>query len=249
MSAAAHPVPERRGRLYGVGVGPGDPELITLKVHRLLTTAPVICLPKRNLKDDGYAATIVKPFLQPDRQELLSLEFPMTRDWERLKPYWDRNTAEIWSRLEQGLDCVFITEGDPFMYSTFIYMYEYMRQQHPEVEIEVVPGVSSFLAAAARFGMPLANKYDRIAIIPDVADAADARKVLEQFDTVVFLKINSVFNEVYEALESLNLVDCARYVKKVSAPGLEEVVEDIRALRGQRLEYLSLLIVRKPHEQ
>lgn len=237
----------KRGRLYGVGVGPGDPELMTLKVHRLLTTSPVICIPKRNLTDDGYAAAIVRPYLRPEQQELLDLEFPMTRDWDRLKPYWDRNTALIWERLEKGLDCVFITEGDPFLYSTFIYMYEYMMEQHPEVAIEVVPGVSSFLAAAARFGMPLANKYERIAIIPDVNDVDDARRILEQYDTVVFLKINSVFEEVYQALESLNLVDNARFVKKVSAPGLEEVVVDIRTLRGRKLEYLSLLIVRKGH--
>lgn len=245
MSAA--PEPARRGRLYGVGVGPGDPELITLKVHRLLTTAPVVCVPKRNLKDDGYAAGIVRQFLRPAEQEILYLEFPMTRDWERLKPYWDANTAAIWERLERGLDCVFITEGDPFMYSTFIYMYEYMRAQHPDVEIEVVPGVSSFLAAAARVGMPLANQLERIAIIPDVESVEDARRVLEQFDTVVFLKVNSVFDQVYEALEGLGLVEKARYVKKVTAPGLEEVVADIRSLRGQKLEYLSLLLVRKGH--
>lgn len=238
----------RRGRLIGVGVGPGDPELMTLKVHRLITNAPVVCIPKRNLKDDGYAAAIVQQYLRPDQQEVLPLEFPMTRDWERLKPYWDHNTEQIWDRLQKGLDCVFITEGDPFVYSTFIYMYEYMRKQHPDVEIEVVPGVSSFLAAAARFGMPLANQYERIAIIPDVADAADARRILEQFETVVFLKVNSIFEEIFTALEELNLVDRARFVRKVSAPGLEEVVEDIRTLRGKKLEYLSLMIVRRSHE-
>jgi precorrin-2/cobalt-factor-2 C20-methyltransferase len=239
----------KRGRLYGVGVGPGDPELMTLKTHRLITTSPVVCVPKRNLKDDGYAAAIVKPYLRPEQQEVLDLEFPMTRDWDRLKPYWDQNTQAIWERLEQGLDCVFITEGDPFLYSTFIYMFNYMRELHPEVDIEVVPGVSSFLAAAARFGMPLANQYERIAIIPDVNTADEARAVLEQFDTVVFLKINSTFDMVYEALESLNLVDKARYVKKVSAPGLEEVVTDIRTLRGEKLEYLSLMIVSKNYER
>ena len=235
----------RRGRLYGVGVGPGDPELMTLKVHRLITTSPVVCVPKRNLKDDGYAAAIVRPYLRPEAQEILNLEFPMTRDWERLKPYWDQNTQAIWERLEQGHDCVFITEGDPFMYSTFIYMFNYMRKLHPDVEIEVVPGVSSFLAAAACFGIPLANQNERIAIIPDVNTVAEAREVLEKFDTVVFLKINAIFDMVYEALDSLNLVDKARYVKKVSAPGLEEVVTDIRTLQGQKLEYLSLLLVSK----
>jgi len=247
MMESVQPQQIRRGRLFGIGVGPGDPELITLKAHRLLTTCPVVCVPKRNLKDDGYAAAIVHRFIRRDEQEILSLEFPMTRDWEVLKPYWDRNTAEIWDRLERGLDCVFITEGDPFMYSTFIYMYEYMRHLHPDVTIEVVPGVSSFLAAAARFGMPLGNKYERIAIIPDVESADDVRKVLEQFDTVVFLKVNSIFEEIYQALESMGLVDKARFVKKVSAPGVEEVVTDIRTLRGQKIEYLSLLIVRKSH--
>lgn len=238
---------QRLGRLYGVGVGPGDPELITLKVHRLLTTSPVICVPRRNLKDDGYAEAIVRQHYRPEAQEILYLQFPMSRDWERLKPFWDRNTATIWERLQQGLDCVFITEGDPFVYSTFIYMFDYMRQQHPEVEIEVVPGISSFLAAAARVGMPLGNQYERIAIIPDVESAEEARQILQQFETVVFLKVNSIFEQVYEALESLDLVDHARYVKKVSAPGLEEVVADIRTLRGQKLEYLSLLMVRNSH--
>jgi len=235
----------RRGTLFGVGVGPGDPELLTMKAHRLVTTSPVICVPKRNLKDDGFAAGIVRRYLRPGQQEVLDLEFPMTRDWSRLKPYWDRNAAAIWERLERGLDCVFITEGDPFLYSTFIYLYDYMRHQHPDLEVEVVPGVSSFLAAAARVGMPLANQYERIAIIPDVGSAAEARALLEQFDTVVFLKVNGYFEHVYQALEDLGRVGEARFVKKVSAPGQEEVVADVRLLRGQKLEYLSLLLVGK----
>lgn len=233
------------GTLYGIGVGPGDPELLTLKAHRLLTGAPVVCLPKRSLADDGYAAAIVKGFLRPDQQEVLSLEFPMIRDWERLRPYWDKNVAQIFERISQGKDCVFITEGDPFMYSTFIYMHDYMRQLHPAVQVEVVPGVTSFLAAAAVTHTPVANKLERIAIIPDVTDAADARRVLEQFDTVVFMKVNSVFDFVLQALEETGLTDKAVFVKKVSAPGLEEVVRDVRTLQGKKLEYLSLLLVRK----
>lgn len=231
------------GKLYGVGVGPGDPELLTLKAHRLLTQTPVICLPKRNLRDDGYAAGIVRHLLDETRQEILPLEFPMTRDWTRLRPYWEANTAAIYERVAAGRDCVFITEGDPFLYSTWIYMYSYFRRRHPEVEIEVIPGVSSFLAAAARVGQPLGNQEERIAIIPRVEDEADVERILDQFETVVFLKINSDFKRVFPVLARRGLLDRAVWVKKVGDTANEEVVTDISTLVDRRLEYLSLLLV------
>ena len=234
------------GRFYGIGVGPGDPELLTLKAERLLRQCAVVCTPKRNLRDDGYAAGIVRDLLRPAEQEELALEFPMNRDWERLKPYWERNAALIQERLTAGKDCAFVTEGDPFLYSTFIYLYQYLRRHHPEVPIEVVPGVTSFTAAAARAGLPLANQDERIAVLPTVKDTAEAVQILSQFDTVVFLKVNAVFDRVLAALEQLDLVDRAVWVHKATAPGAEEIVTDIRSLVGRgRLPYLSLLLVRK----
>lgn len=235
------------GRFYGVGVGPGDPELLTLRAHRILTQCRVVCTPTRRLSDQSYAWSIIREYLDPARQEILPLEFPMARDWQQLAPYWQRAAEESLERLQHGLDCVFVTEGDPFFYSTFIYVYEQIRRQEPEVAIEVVPGVSSFLAGAARLDMPLAVQDERIAVIPGVQSAADARQVLEAFDTVVFLKVSPVFDRVYEALESLGLIEKARVITKATAPGAEEMVTDIRTLRGRKLEYLSLLIVRKSH--
>ena len=234
------------GTFYGVGVGPGDPELLTLKAHRLLRSAPVICIPKRNLSDDGYALGIVSRYLDPGRQELLSLEFPMTRDPDRLRPYWDRNVAAIYERIRAGKDCVFITEGDPLLYSTFVNMFDLLRQRHPEVPVEVVPGVSSFLGAAARVQMPLGMGGERMAVVTDVGSEEDALRLLSEFDTVVFLKVNSTLPHVLPALRRAGLLGRAVWVHKATAPGAEEIVTDVEALpdRG-RLPYLSLLLVRR----
>lgn len=236
----------RRGRLYGVGVGPGDPELMTIKARRLIATCPVVCIPKRNLADEGYAARIVAPYLGSD-QEVLELEFPMSRDLDRLRAYWDRSAAVVWERLERGLDCVFVTEGDPLLYSTFVHLHDHMRQVHPALEVEVVPGVSSFLAAAARLGVSLADGSERIAVVSGVESAGAARELLERFDTVAFFKVSGYFELVRQALEELGRVEEAGLVTKATAPGQEEIITDIRTLRGGKPPYLSLLLVRSRH--
>ncbi|BDG61558.1 precorrin-2 C(20)-methyltransferase [Caldinitratiruptor microaerophilus] len=234
------------GTLYGVGVGPGDPELLTLKAHRLLRSAPVICIPKRNLSDDGYALRIVRPFIDPGRQELLELEFPMTRDPEKLAACWDRNATLIHGRVAAGKDCVFITEGDPLLYSTFLHVLDLIRERYPAVPIEVVPGVSSSLGAAARVQMPLGAGGERMALVTDLEGEEDARDLLQRFDSVVFFKVNSTLRHVLAALDRTGLTDRAVWVHKATAPGLEEVVTDVRTLpRRGRLPYLSLLLVRK----
>lgn len=232
------------GRLYGVGVGPGDPELLTLRAHRLLRESPVICVPKRGLSEDGYSWGIVKGFIDQARQEVVPLEFPMTRDFARLVGYWERAVEAIWQRIAQGKDCVFVTEGDPLVYSTFSYVYQTMRERHPEVEIEIVPGVSSVTAAAARAGVSLADGDDRIAILPATYEDETLRQAFQQFDTVVLMKVNRVMDRVVDILESLGLVDRAVFVSKGTSSE-EEVVRDIRTLRGKKLEYMSLVIVRK----
>lgn len=232
------------GRFYGVGVGPGDPELLTLKAHRILTTAAVVCAPKRNYSADGYAYNIIKGFVDPTKQELLELVFPMSKDRARLIPFWEENIAQIMERIREGKDCAFITEGDPFLYSTFIYMWEMMRERHPEVPVEVVPGVTSINACSCIADYPLANGDERIAVIPATYEVEKLRQVLREFDSVVLMKVNSVFEQVLHVLEEEGLVDAAVYVKKAGAPE-QEIVRDIRTLSGRKLEYLSLIMVHK----
>jgi precorrin-2/cobalt-factor-2 C20-methyltransferase len=233
------------GTFWGVGVGPGDPELLTLKAHRILTQSPVVCIPKQGFSTDGYSYNIVKGFLDGTKQELVELIFPMTKDIEKLRPYWDENLSAIMQRISTGKDCAFITEGDPLLYSTFTNIYQLLSHRHPEVPVRVVPGVTSISGVSAQAMVPLAHGNERIAIIPATYGDPRLRQVLEEFDSIALMKVNSVFDQALDLLEELGLVDCAVYIKKATA-GEEEVIRDIRSLRGKKLEYLSMLLVKKP---
>ncbi len=231
------------GILYGVGVGPGDPELLTLKALRVLQSVPTIYYPACAPGAKSYASKIIQQHVRPD-QALKGLLFPMEKDMERLRPIWEESATTMAGDLLAGRDVAFITEGDPFFYSTFVYMDRIMRQRYPQVTIEVIPAVASPMAAAARTGVPLAMADERLAVLPATYDDGFLLRALEDFDTVVLLKVNSVMPKVMTLLEKLGLLDRAVFVERCGAPD-ERVVTDLRQLDGERLNYLSLVIVKK----
>src|SRR5581483_5089065 len=154
-------------------------ELLTLKAHRILTEAPVVCIPKQGFSADGYSYNIVKQYLDPARQDLVELIFPMTKDLEKLRPYWDENLGIIMEHITKGEDCAFITEGDPLLYSTFTNIFQLLSRRHPEVPVRVVPGVTSISAVSAATLVPQAHGNERIAIIPATYGDQRLRQVLE----------------------------------------------------------------------
>lgn len=176
---------------------------------------------------------------------MLELIFPMSKNRARLIPYWEENLDHMMQRIRQGKDVAFITEGDPFLYSTFIYMWEMMRERYPDVPCEVIPGITSINACSCVADFPLANGDERIAVIPATYEPEKLRQVLRDFDSVVLMKVNSVFDQVLHILEEEGLADAAVYVKKAGAPE-QEIVRDIRTLSGRKLEYLSLILVHRP---
>ena len=230
-------------KIYAVGVGPGDPELLTRKAERILREVPVICAPTANPADSSYALSIVEPFLDRNRQEVIVQVFPMRKDQEGLAEFWEEAAAEVAERVRQGSDVAFITIGDPFLYSTFLYIYRIFRERYPDIPVEVVPGISSVSAAAIAAGIPLGLGSERIAIIP-AAFEEDLRRTLSEFDTVVLMKVSRVFDGIYALLQELGLERNGAFVSRVGSPD-EEVVFDLGSLVGRKLDYLSLLIVRK----
>jgi precorrin-2/cobalt-factor-2 C20-methyltransferase len=231
-------------RLYAVGVGPGDPELLTRKAERILRSVPVICAPAGAADAASYALAIVEPFLDRNRQEVLVQTFPMSKDEAELLPFWEAAAAEVAGRVRAGQDVAFITIGDPLLYSTFLYLYRIFRDKYPEVEIEIVPGITSVGAAAAAAGVPLGLAADRLAVLPATYEEAQLRRTLFEFDTVVLLKVSRVFDRIHALLAELGLEKSAVFVRRVGSAE-EEVVTDLASLVGKKLDYLSLLIVRR----
>lgn len=232
------------GKLYGVGVGPGDPELLTVKAQRVLSLVPVVCVPVKAFGERSFARSIVGELIDTEWQEVLELVFPMTKDAAAAEPHWQEAAKLIWKRLAEGKDCAFISEGDPLIYSTFIDIFRILVQLHPSLDIEIVPGISSVNAAAARSLTPLVDGDERLALLPATFEGEKLREVLRDFDTVVLFKIHSVLDRVLAVLEEVGLAGKAVCITRCT--GAEEVIErDIRRLRGKKLDYFSLLIVRK----
>ncbi|ADG05176.1 precorrin-2 C(20)-methyltransferase [Kyrpidia tusciae] len=239
---------DRLGKLFVLGVGPGDPEWLTLRAHRILREAPVVAYPQKMRSGDSYALSIVESLLPTPGPERLGLVFPMTRDPEKLRIQWEETVNRVWEKLSAGRDVAFITEGHPYLYSTAIHLVRLLRRIHPGVEVEVVPGVSSPGGAAARLDIPLADGDERVGIIPAVDDREAMRRALAEHDTVVFLKVAKVMDMMVGLLEELHLVDRAAVVTKCGTPD-EQVFWDIRELRGRELEYLTLMIVKKGEQR
>lgn len=231
------------GTLYGLGVGPGDPELITVKAFRMLKESPVIAYPKKRKGSKSYAHQIIDVYVNPNEKEMVGLVFPMTKDPVILEREWINTVEIVWEKLREGKDVAFVTEGDPLLYSTFIHMMKLMKEIHPEVIIRTVPGISSINGAASRLGLPLAEGDDHVAIIPARDDYQAMKKVLVENDCVVFIKVAKVMDLMLKVLRELDLLDKASVVTKVTSK--EEIIWDIRELDHAELEYLTLMVVRK----
>lgn len=231
------------GTLYGIGAGPGDPELLTVKAYRKLKESAVIAYPKKHKGSKSYAQKIIDVYFQPNEKEMLGLIFPMTKHKETLESKWNETVESVWEKLQQGKDVAFVTEGDPLLYSTFIHMMRVMEELHPEITIEVVPGISSVNGAAARLGIPLADGDEHLAVVPARDDYETMKKVIEDNDCVVFIKVAKVMNLLLRILKELDLLHKASVVTRVTSS--EEMIWKAEELEGVELEYLTLMVVRK----
>lgn len=232
------------GKMYGIGVGPGDPQLLTLRACDVLRQAPVVCVPRSTPGEMGYTWEIIRSHLDASRQEILHLHFPMTRDARELETSWGRAVDVAAERLAQGKDCAFVTEGDPLLYSTFVHVLRQLNRRYPQVEVQIVPGVSSILAAAATARVPLADGDDCVAVLPATGSQEMLELALSRFDTVVLIKVSRAVGRVLDILNKLHLEDKAVFISRASS-SREEVVGQVANLRGRDLEYMSLIIVRK----
>ena len=230
------------GILYGISVGPGDPDLITVKGVILLQSTQVIAFPSGKDDKPGVAQIIIQPWLS-QHQTLLPLNFPYVQDELTLDKAWHKAAESVWNYLSVGQDVAFACEGDVNFYGTFIYLSQKLLDLHPESLVKAVPGVISPLSAAASLGIPLAQRQQRLAILPALYILDQLEEYLRHADTLVLLKVSSVYSQVWQILKSYNLLKNSYIVERASQAE-EKVYRDLENSRNLKLSYFSLLIVR-----
>ena len=233
------------GKLIGASLGPGDPELITRRSWAVLQSGARWIYPVKKAEEASYALSIVERGGIPRPADAVELVFPMTRDPEILTKAWVRAAEQTVALLAEGRDLVFLVEGDASTFATFGHLARVARELAAEIEVETIPGVSSFAAAAATTGMPLAEEDETLAIIPAAYGTGVIDHMLDEFDTLILLKVKPLLDEVLELLERRDLLATSCFIEKVGSPD-ERVVRDLASLKGETVNYLSLLLVQNP---
>ena len=239
---------QKFGKLIGASLGPGDPELITRRSWAVLQSGARWIYPVKKAAEASYALSIVERGGLPVPADAVSLIFPMTRDAELLAKAWLRAAEQTVKLLAEGRDLVFLVEGDASTFATFGHLARIARELAPEIEVETIPGVSSFAAAAAAAGIPLAEEDETLAIIPAAYGTGVIDHMLDEFDTLILLKVKPMLDEVLELLERRSLLATSCFIEKVGSPE-ERIVRDLTTLKGETVNYLSLLLVQNPKRQ
>ena len=245
MSAAA-PSASPAGCLFGVSLGPGDPGLITRRAWELLQRPEAVwTYPVRSLRKESYALDIALRAglaLPAQHQPLL---FPMTHDAEKLARHWLKAAQTVQALLATGQDVLFLVEGDASTYASFGYLARVLRELDASARIEIVAGVNSFNAACARLQMPLSEQDDTIAIVPAAYGIAAVEKMLDDFDTLVLMKVKPLLDDLIDLLARRGLLAHSRFIEKAGSP-VERIVHNVAELKGTKVNYLSLLLVKNP---
>ena len=225
------------GILYGVGLGPGDPELVTLKAARLIESASVIAYPTL-AGGDSFARAIAADLISADAQEI-RMDVPMTTDRAPAQAAYDKGAAEIAAVLDQGQDVVCLCEGDPFFYGSFMYIHSRLAGKYT---VEVVPGVTSVTACAAVSGRPLVARNERLTVLPGPMDEATLRERIAGAESVAIMKVGRHLPKIRGVIENLGLTAQASYIERAT---LKEQVVLPLSKAPEKAPYFSMILLTK----
>ncbi len=228
------------GHFYAVGVGPGAPDLLTLRAARLVESADVIIAPRSSKSDESLAVSAIRPLL--NSQELIENIYPMERNQAATRNCWAEAANLVSERCVKGQSVVQITIGDPLIYSTSAYLIESLRECMPDNKIHLVPGISAMQATASIFGDPLTIQDDRLILMPAV-NLDQVTTALKQCETLVLYKVGPRLKQLVALLESYKLLDRARMVSHVEQEGREAVVSRLHDSLPDEMGYMSTVIV------
>ncbi len=230
------------GIFYGIGVGPGDPELLTVKAIKAIEKVDVLIAPKTEKKDGSVALTVAKPYLKKD-VEIVYQVFPMVKGFaENSTDAWESNKQEILKLLRAGKNVAFLTIGDPMFYSTYIYVFRLLENEG--VEIQTIPGIPAFAAIGSQLGYPIVEGDDVLSIIPATASPEKVEKAMQAADNVVLMKVYKNFEEVADMLDKNEMAEQAVLVSRAGLDD-EKIIYNVLAHKKDKLNYLSTILTRK----
>ncbi len=231
------------GALYGIGVGPGDPDLITMKAIKILGRVDVIFAASSTKNSHSQAVDIARPHIPADTP-IKRLPFPMTRDKNETKTAWEENARFIIKSLRQGKNAAFLTLGDAMTYSTFGYVLKNVREIAPDLTVVTVPGITSYQAAAARLNTPLVEGEESLMVVSGVQGGGRWRRLSTKPDNVVFLKAYKNVRDISEALEESHFLENSVGVRRCGLPE-EEIIHDVKELGRRPPGYWTLIIAKR----
>ncbi|WP_305987614.1 precorrin-2 C(20)-methyltransferase [Roseibium sp. MMSF_3544] len=229
------------GTLYGIGLGPGDPELMTLKAHRLISSAKVVAYPAPDT-GESFARSIAAATIPAGAREI-PIIVPMRVDRFPAQEIYDKAAGEISEVLAAGQDVITLCEGDPFFYGSFMYLFERLSDRF---SVEIVPGVTSLTACAAQLQRPLTSRNDVLTVIPGPLPDAEIEQKIEKAQAVAIMKVGRHLSRLRALLDRMGLLEKAGYVERASLA--EQKVHRLVDLNSEKAPYFSMILIYKGDE-
>ena len=236
--------------LIGIGVGPGDPDLLTVKAVKAIQNADIIMCPASKEDRPSIALSVVSSIIdESQNQEIIKLIFPMTKDKDILENTWKKNSKIMAEKVLSGKNVVYLTVGDPFLYSTWIYMHKDLRENYPEMKINVIPGIVSMFTFASKVGVSIAEGAEKVAIIPSCYDLSSVKEIAKNSESMIFLKDGRYFDQVIDVLKESGFPDDSIFAIGQDLGTEKEIVRKLTLgeVNDKTLttKYFSILVVKR----
>jgi len=231
-----------KGVLYGIGVGPGDPELITLKAVNILKKVDIVFTAASVRRNYSLAVNIAKPHID-EKTEIRILKFSMVKDRKASQKSWENNAKEILCELEKGKNAAFLTVGDPLTYSTFGYILKNIINLSSDTSIVTIPGITSYQAAAARINTPLVEDKESLLLTSGAYGGDNLRKCCGNIENVVMLKAYRNLKDNINALEETGMLEKSKGIAKCGRMD-EQIVNNVKDLLEMEPDYWTLILAK-----
>ncbi|MDC0171789.1 precorrin-2 C(20)-methyltransferase [Candidatus Nitrosopelagicus sp.] len=237
-------------QLTGIGVGPGDPDLLTVKAVKAIQDADMIMCPASAEDRPSIALSVVDTLIDKSKnQEIVKLIFPMTKDKAILEAHWKENSKIMAEKVLSGKNVVYLTVGDPYLYSTWIYMHREISKKHPEMKITVIPGIVSMFTFASKVGISIAEGAEKVSIIPSCYDLSSVKEIAKNSEVLVFLKDGRYFDQVIELVRESGFPEDSIFAIGQDLGTDKEIIRKLRLgdVNDDTLttKYFSILVIKR----